>query len=125
VARIAFGLPAGRRRHLTSVSRASVLIISQLWRDAVSRLAAEFPQVALEPQLVAFFAIRLVQRPVDVDVVVTENLFSDILSNEAGVLAASLGMLSSASPGDGGAGLYESIHGSRVVRQPAVAGSGR
>jgi 3-isopropylmalate dehydrogenase len=120
VARIAFDLAAGRRRHLTSVDKANVLITSQLWRDTVTRLAAEYPAVTLEHQLVDSFAMRLVQRPAGVDVVVTENLFGDILSDEAGVLAGSLGMLPSASLGDGGAGLYEPIHGSA----PDIAGRG-
>ena len=120
VARIAFGLAAARRRRLTSVDKANVLITSQLWRDTVTRVAAEFPEVTLEHQLVDSFAMRLVQRPSDVDVVVTENLFGDILSDEAGVLAGSLGMLPSASLGDGGPGLYEPIHGSA----PDIAGRG-
>src|ERR1039457_733652 len=106
VARIASCLADGRGRHLTSVDKANVLITSQLWRDTVTRLGGEYPEVTLEHQLVDSFAMRLVQRPVSVDVVVTENLFGDILSDEAGVLAGSLGMLPSASLGDGGAGLY-------------------
>jgi 3-isopropylmalate dehydrogenase len=120
VARIAFALAAGRRRHLTSVDKANVLITSQLWRDTVTRLSGEYPEVTLEHQLVDSFAMRLVQRPAGVDVVVTENLFGDILSDEAGCLAGSLGMLPSASLGDGGAGLYEPIHGSA----PDIAGRG-
>jgi 3-isopropylmalate dehydrogenase len=120
VARVAFALADRRRRHLTSVDKANVLITSQLWRDTVTRLAAEFPQVTLEHQLVDSFAMRLVQRPASVDVVVTENLFGDILSDEAGVLAGSLGMLPSASLGEAGAGLYEPIHGSA----PDIAGRG-
>ncbi|MGA8015517.1 MAG: 3-isopropylmalate dehydrogenase, partial [Candidatus Dormiibacterota bacterium] len=120
VARIAFALAAGRRGRLTSVDKANVLITSQLWRDTVTRVAAEFPEVRLEHQLVDSFAMRLVQRPSDIDVVVTENLFGDILSDEAGVLAGSLGMLPSASLGDGGPGLFEPIHGSA----PDIAGRG-
>ena len=120
VARVAFRLAASRRRRLTSVDKANVLITSQLWRDVVTRVAAEFPEVSVEHQLVDSFAMRLVQRPADVDVVVTENLFGDILSDEAGVLAGSLGMLPSASLGDGGPGLYEPIHGSA----PDIAGRG-
>ena len=120
VARIAFALAAGRRHHLTSVDKANVLITSQLWRDTVTRLAGEYPEVTLEHALVDSFAMRLVQRPAGVDVVVTENLFGDILSDEAGVLAGSLGMLPSASLGEGGAGLYEPIHGSA----PDIAGRG-
>ena len=120
VARIAFSLSAGRRRRLTSVDKANVLITSQLWRDTVTRLAAEYPEVTLDHQLVDSFAMKLVQRPTDIDVVVTENLFGDILSDEAGVLAGSLGLLPSASLGDGVPGLYEPIHGSA----PDIAGRG-
>jgi 3-isopropylmalate dehydrogenase len=120
VARIAFPLAQGRRHRLTSVDKANVLITSQLWRDTVTRLAAEYPDVTLDHQLVDSFAMKLIQRPTDIDVVVTENLFGDILSDEAGVLAGSLGMLPSASLGDGGAGLYEPIHGSA----PDIAGRG-
>jgi len=120
VARVAFSLALRRRRQLTSVDKANVMITSQLWRDTVSRLAGEFPEVTLEHQLVDSFAMRLVQRPASIDVVVTENLFGDILSDEAGVLAGSLGMLPSASLGDSGAGLYEPIHGSA----PDIAGRG-
>jgi 3-isopropylmalate dehydrogenase len=86
----------------------------------VTRLAGDYPEVTLEHQLVDSFAMRLVQRPAGIDVVVTENLFGDILSDEAGCLAGSLGMLPSASLGDGGAGLYEPIHGSA----PDIAGRG-
>jgi 3-isopropylmalate dehydrogenase len=120
VARIALRLAAGRRRRLCSVDKANVLITSQLWRDTVTRVAADFPEVELEHQLVDSFAMRLVQHPADVDVVVTENLFGDILSDEAGVLAGSLGMLPSASLGDSGPGLYEPVHGSA----PDIAGRG-
>jgi len=120
VARVAFSLAGQRRQRLTSVDKANVLITSQLWRETVSRVAVEFPHVHLEHQLVDSFAMRLVQRPADVDVVVTENLFGDILSDEAGVLAGSLGMLPSASLGEAGAGLYEPIHGSA----PDIAGQG-
>jgi 3-isopropylmalate dehydrogenase len=120
VARVAFDLARRRRRHLTSVDKANVLITSQLWRDTVTRLAGEYPEVTLEHQLVDSFAMRLVQRPAAIDVVVTENLFGDILSDEGGVLAGSLGMLPSASLGAGGAGLYEPIHGSA----PDIAGRG-
>jgi 3-isopropylmalate dehydrogenase len=120
VARVAFRLAAARRGRLTSVDKANVLITSQLWRDTVTAVASEFPEVSVEHQLVDSFAMRLVQRPAAIDVVVTENLFGDILSDEAGVLAGSLGMLPSASLGDGGPGLYEPIHGSA----PDIAGRG-
>jgi 3-isopropylmalate dehydrogenase len=120
VVRIAFGLARNRRRRLTSVDKANVLISSQLWRDVVIRVSSEFPDVEIEHQLVDSFAMRLVQRPAGLDVVVTENLFGDILSDEAGVLAGSLGMLPSASLGENGPGLYEPIHGSA----PDIAGRG-
>lgn len=112
VARVAFALARGRRGHLISVDKANVLITSQLWRDTVSALASDYPDVKLEHRLVDSFAMDLVRAPADVDVVVTENLFGDILSDEASVLAGSLGLLPSASLGSGKAALYEPIHGS-------------
>lgn len=118
VARVAFELAQGRRRHLISVDKANVLITSQLWRDTVTALAAEYPDVRLEHRLVDSFAMDLVRAPAAVDVVVTENLFGDILSDEASVLAGSLGLLPSASLGSGRAALYEPIHGSA----PDIAG---
>jgi len=120
VARVAFRLAESRRRHLISVDKANVLASSQLWRDTVTEVATDFPEVTLEHRLVDSFAMDLMQRPTSVDVVVTENLFGDILSDEAAVLAGSLGMLPSASLGDGGPSMYEPIHGSA----PAVAGRG-
>ncbi len=121
VARVAFRLAAGRRRHLTSVDKANVLATSQLWRETVSQVAAEFPDVTLEHALVDSFAMRLMQQPRDIDVVVTENLFGDILSDEAAVLAGSLGLLPSASLGVAEPGLYEPVHGSA----PEIAGMDR
>lgn len=121
VSRVAFRLAQARRGRLTSVDKANVLVTSQLWRDTVTDVAEEFPDVTLEHALVDSFAMRLVQRPADVDVVVTENLFGDILSDEAAVLAGSLGMLPSASLGESGPGLYEPVHGSA----PDIAGTGR
>ncbi|MBJ7608841.1 MAG: 3-isopropylmalate dehydrogenase [Candidatus Dormibacteraeota bacterium] len=118
VARVAFSLASQRRGRLTSVDKANVLATSELWRETVSSIALEFPAVTLEHALVDSFAMRLVQRPRDIDVVVTENLFGDILSDEAGVLVGSLGLLPSASLGAGGPGLYEPVHGSA----PEIAG---
>lgn len=118
VARVAFSLASQRRGRLTSVDKANVLATSELWRETVSSIALEFPSVTLEHALVDSFAMRLVQRPRDIDVVVTENLFGDILSDEAGVLVGSLGLLPSASLGAGGPGLYEPVHGSA----PEIAG---
>ena len=120
VARVAFGLARARRKQLTSVDKANVLITSQLWRDTVNAVAHDYPDVHLEHRLVDSFAMELVRRPADIDVVVTENLFGDILSDEAGVLAGSLGLLPSASLGVNHVGLYEPIHGSA----PDIAGRG-
>ncbi len=118
VARLAFALAAQRRGRLTSVDKANVLATSELWREVVTGLAREHPTVRLEHALVDSFAMRLVQRPREIDVVVTENLFGDILSDEAAVLAGSLGLLPSASIGESGPGLYEPVHGSA----PEIAG---
>lgn len=117
VARVAFKLAQARRGRLTSVDKANVLEASSLWRRVVSGLAAEFPDVQLEHQLVDSFAMSLAMTPNRFDVVVTENLFGDILSDEAGAVCGSLGLLPSASLGDGAA-LYEPVHGSA----PPLAG---
>jgi 3-isopropylmalate dehydrogenase len=120
VARVAFTLAAGRRGELISIDKANVLITSQLWREVVSGLAPEYPMVTLTHELVDSFAMRLVREPATIDVIVAENLFGDILSDEAAVLAGSLGLLPSASLGATDQGLYEPIHGSA----PALAGKG-
>ena len=119
VARVAFQAAQGRRRKVTSVDKANVLEVSQLWRDTVSRIGAEYPDVSLEHLYVDFAAMRLISNPASFDVLLTENLFGDILSDEAGVLAGSLGLLPSASIGDG-PGLFEPVHGSA----PDIAGRG-
>ncbi|MGH7528489.1 MAG: 3-isopropylmalate dehydrogenase [Gemmatimonadales bacterium] len=119
VARVAFAAARERRELVTSVDKANVLEVSQLWRDTVTRVSAEFPEVRLEHLYVDFAAMRLVTEPGRVDVLLTENLFGDILSDEAAVLAGSLGLLPSASIGDG-PGLYEPVHGSA----PDIAGRG-
>lgn len=120
VVRRAFELARDRRQHLTSVDKANVLETSRLWRSTVQRIAADYPDVTVEHQLVDSMAMLLLTRPNRYDVVVTENLFGDILTDEAAALAGSLGLLPSASLGDGKVGLYEPIHGSA----PDIAGQG-
>ncbi len=120
VARIAFALAGKRRGKLTSVDKANVLECSQLWRATVDALRPEFPAVTVEHQLVDSMAMHLMTRPGDFDVVLTENLFGDILSDEAGVITGSLGMLPSATIG-GKVNLYEPVHGSA----PDIAGTGK
>ena len=120
VARRAFELARGRRRHVTSVDKANVMETSRLWRETVTRVAADYPDVRLEHQLVDSMAMLLLTRPASYDVVVTENLFGDILTDEAAALAGSLGLLPSASLGEARVGLYEPIHGSA----PDIAGQG-
>ncbi|MDQ3138516.1 MAG: 3-isopropylmalate dehydrogenase [Gemmatimonadota bacterium] len=119
VARVAFEAARTRRRSVTSVDKANVLEVSQLWRETVTRVAAEYPDVKLEHLYVDYAAMRLVTAPAAIDVLLTENLFGDILSDEAAVLTGSLGLLPSASIGDG-PGLFEPVHGSA----PDIAGRG-
>ena len=111
VARVAFEAARTRGRRVLSVDKANVLETSQLWRETVTRVAAEFPDVTLEHCYVDTAAMRLVSAPAAIDVLVTENMFGDILSDEAAVLAGSLGLLPSASLGSG-PGLFEPVHGS-------------
>ena len=118
--RRAFSLARERRKHVTHVDKANVLETSRLWRSVVTDVAREFPDVTLEHQLVDSMAMLLLTRPNAYDVIVTENLFGDILTDEAAALAGSLGLLPSASLGEGKAGLYEPIHGSA----PDIAGKG-
>jgi 3-isopropylmalate dehydrogenase len=119
VARIAFELASRRRKKLTSVDKANVLEVSQLWRSAVSELAPQYPDVTLDHQYVDACAMHLMNSPRSFDVVLTENLFGDILSDESGVITGSLGMLPSATIG-GKVNLYEPVHGSA----PDIAGKG-
>jgi 3-isopropylmalate dehydrogenase len=123
IARLAFELARGRRGRLTSVDKANVLATSRLWRQVVTEIGRDFRDVTLEHRLVDSFAMQLITHPSAFDVVVTENLFGDILSDEASVLSGSLGMLPSASIGarhtsHGFFGLYEPVHGSA----PDIAG---
>jgi len=124
VVRLAFSIARERRRRVTQVDKANILATSRLWREITHEVAREFSDVAYEDVLVDAMAMHLLRRPGDFDVVVTENMFGDILTDEASVLAGSLGMLPSASLGDTvnrcghRAGLYEPIHGSA----PDIAG---
>ena len=121
ITRVAAKLARGRRKKLTSIDKSNVLETSRLWREVTERvMKAEFPDVALEHMLVDAAAMHLIRRPKDFDVLVTENMFGDILTDEASMLAGSLGLLPSASLGDGTRGLYEPIHGSA----PDIAGRG-
>src|SRR5690606_12609952 len=119
VLRAAAKLARARRGKVTSVDKANVLDTSRLWRDTATRIFAdEFPDVTLEHLLVDAAAMHLLSRPADFDVIVTENMFGDILTDEASMLAGSMGLLPSASLGESGVGLYEPIHGSA----PDIAG---
>lgn len=119
VARVAFAAAARRRRKVTSVDKANVLETSQLWRQTVTRVARDYPEVALDHLYVDACAMHLITTPKRFDVILTENLFGDILSDEAAVITGSLGMLGSASIG-GEVGLFEPVHGSA----PDIAGRG-
>lgn len=121
VTRVACRLAMGRRKSLVSVDKANVLETSRLWRSTVERIVkTEFPEINLEHTLVDSAAMHLLRRPTSFDVIVTENMFGDILTDEASMLAGSLGLLPSASLGSGTLGLYEPIHGSA----PDIAGKG-
>lgn len=121
VLRLAFELAGGRRKKVTSVDKANVLASSRLWREIANEVAGEFPDITCEHILVDACAMYLINRPADFDVIVTENMFGDILSDEASMISGSLGMLPSASLGiPGSPGLYEPIHGSA----PDIAGQG-
>jgi 3-isopropylmalate dehydrogenase len=120
VSRIAFELARKRRKKLTQVDKANVLECSQLWRATVDELKSEYPDVTVEHQLVDSMAMHLMNIPRNFDVVLTENLFGDILSDESGIITGSLGMLPSATLG-GKVNLYEPVHGSA----PDIAGQGK
>ena len=121
IVRVAAKLARGRRGRLMSIDKANVLETSRLWREVCTRVVRdEFPDVQLEHQLVDSAAMLLIRNPRAFDVAVTENMFGDILTDEASMLAGSLGLLPSASLGEGRRGLYEPIHGSA----PDIAGRG-
>jgi 3-isopropylmalate dehydrogenase len=121
IVRVAAQLARGRRRRLLSIDKSNVLETSRLWREVCERVVrSEFPDVHLEHMLVDSAAMHLIRKPRDFDVAVTENMFGDILTDEASMLCGSLGLLPSASLGEGIRGLYEPIHGSA----PDIAGQG-
>ena len=119
IARVGFDLARKRKKKVLSVDKANVLECSRLWRDVVTRIGKDYPDVKLGHQYVDSAAMLLVQRPTDFDVILTENMFGDILSDQAGGVVGSLGLLASASIG-GKVGLYEPVHGSA----PDIAGKG-
>lgn len=120
IARVAFEAARDRDGRVTSVDKANVLETSRLWRETVARVAAGYDDVELDHLLVDNAAMQLVSDPAGFDVILTENMFGDILSDESAMLTGSLGMLPSASLGDGGPGLFEPVHGSA----PDIAGKG-
>lgn len=120
IVRLAFEIARKRRRHVTSIDKANVLDTMRVWREVATEVGSEFPDVELHHQLVDSAAMRLVTDPADFDVIVADNMFGDILSDEGAVLTGSLGLLPSASLGEGKLGVYEPIHGSA----PDIAGKG-
>jgi 3-isopropylmalate dehydrogenase len=117
---LAFRLAGARRKKVTLIDKANVLESSRLWRQIAYQVAGRFPEIAMDVLLVDTASMRLITSPSQFDVIVTENMFGDILTDEASVLSGSIGVLPSASLGNGGPGLYEPIHGSA----PDIAGKG-
>ena len=120
IARVGFSMAQTRAKRLCSVDKANVLESSRLWRETVTRIAKDYPDVALSHMYVDNCAMQLVRNPRQFDVIVTSNMFGDILSDEASMISGSIGMLPSASLAEGSRGLYEPIHGSA----PDIAGQG-
>lgn len=121
IARVAFEIARKRKKKVTSVDKANVLESSVLWREVVSAVSREYPEVSLSHMYVDNCAMQIIRNPRQFDVILTNNIFGDILSDESAVLAGSIGLLPSASIGDGKRGIYEPIHGSA----PDIAGSGK
>lgn len=121
IARLAFETAMKRRKHVTSVDKANILESSRLWRETVTRVSLQYPEVSLNHLYVDNAAMQLVRNPGQFDVIVTSNIFGDILSDEASMITGSIGMLPSASLGSGKCGLYEPVHGSA----PDIAGQNK